>query len=420
MSMLSDIKSISIKDFRCLKEITIDFTESPIICLQAGNDSGKSSVVKAIESTIYNSNNSVSKGFIRTGSTGFKIRLELMDGNIIERERGTIGNVYRLTGPDGVVVCEHSKLDKGDVPPQIAQLLNVFCDETTGELLNIRTCESLLIFALTTGSENYKIMHTGLKVDQVSNAINLGKTRVNQLKNAIDNSNYAIAEYNKQIRSLQIPDLTPVEQLKERIAANGEKASKLKNIIADKYNIASMKSGLTTDTQKLLTLSEIDETKIVLLDTLRQATELKKTVESIKCEHDDLAGKLPEEISDKNVELISNISETIKLLNELKDNKSKLSGMTRELPEELNEETIKLFTEALDIIKAINEERVAADSELKAIEELEDTMKSELSQVQLVYLEDENAIRYKCKNCGEEDVISLEGIERACSDAVNG
>ena len=41
----SPIKSFRLKNFRNLGDVTIDFTESPIIALKGDNEAGKTSVV---------------------------------------------------------------------------------------------------------------------------------------------------------------------------------------------------------------------------------------------------------------------------------------------------------------------------------------------------------------------------------------
>ena len=92
------IKHIDIENFRCLQKIHLSFEESPIICLSAGNDCGKSSAVKAIQSLIYNDNERESKGFIRDNTRAFRIAITFTDGTCIYRERGVAGNIYRKIG----------------------------------------------------------------------------------------------------------------------------------------------------------------------------------------------------------------------------------------------------------------------------------------------------------------------------------
>ena len=81
----SKIKKVRIKDFRCIGDITIDFTKSPIVSLIGDNESGKTSVVKSFSTLGCNADARNQKEFIRDNTRGFGIVWELEDGTLIKR-----------------------------------------------------------------------------------------------------------------------------------------------------------------------------------------------------------------------------------------------------------------------------------------------------------------------------------------------
>ena len=79
MYSYSPIKTIYIKNFRNIGEAIIDFTESPIISLIGENEAGKTSVVKAFAVAALHAYPRDQKDFIRDGTNGFGVCIELME-----------------------------------------------------------------------------------------------------------------------------------------------------------------------------------------------------------------------------------------------------------------------------------------------------------------------------------------------------
>ena len=151
----SKIKKVRIKDFRCIGDITIDFTKSPIVSLIGDNESGKTSVVKSFSTLGCNADARNQKEFIRDNTRGFGIVWELEDGTLIKRIKTDSINKITIE-KDGKVVYNTDKIDAG-LPPELQNIVGLLEEPETKELLQVRTYEDSLLFINTKSSENYKV-----------------------------------------------------------------------------------------------------------------------------------------------------------------------------------------------------------------------------------------------------------------------
>ena len=135
----SPIKKLYIKNFRNLGEVTIDFSESPIVSLIGENESGKTSVVKAFSVCALHSSPRDQKDYIRDGTDGFGVAIELEDNTLITRVKRQSLNWYSLKNPDGTV-WNTSKIE-GGLPPAIQKVLGLIEEPETKEYLQVRTYE---------------------------------------------------------------------------------------------------------------------------------------------------------------------------------------------------------------------------------------------------------------------------------------
>lgn len=418
----SKIKRIWIENFRCLQSVCIDFSDSPIITLSGGNDSGKSSTVKAIQTIMYNDNQRESMGFVKTGTKGFRICVELEDGTCIFRERSTAGNIYRLQDASGRTVSEYSKLDKGNVPPEVQSIFGVFIDDATGELLNIRTCESLLLFALTKGSENYKIMHGSLKVEEVSNALLLAKERINQMTNARNNCEAAITSYEAQVRKIVIPNLEPVEQLKSRIDNTAITLKALQDVIYTKNSIAAMLNEAGEVNAAIQSLSDIDVEKANITDNLHYVIGAISALSNMK---DSLSSiSLNEEVdSIDEVKLVQmqQLYDVMVSLERVKENKAQLCATDSDALDGLRELTAANVTALAACLDRINGVEMAKKQLTEAVDELaklQEEAEAAFKSRNIYYDSTDSSIVAKCGTCNSEYKLPLEDIERACEDVL--
>ncbi len=97
---MTSIKSIRIKNFQSHEDTFLDFSEG-LNVIVGPSDSGKSAVIRALKWVLFNEPRGMD--FIRQGSTGAKVTIELNNGCSIERERSRSKNRYTVVNADGSV-----------------------------------------------------------------------------------------------------------------------------------------------------------------------------------------------------------------------------------------------------------------------------------------------------------------------------
>ncbi len=417
--MFSAIACIDIKDFRCLQSLHLDFNESPIVCIQAGNDSGKSSAVKAIETIMYNDNERKNKGYIRTGCNQFIISVTLKDGTSVERVKGESTNIYRILAADGSLVKEWQKLD-GTIPDQVKQIFGLVQDETTGELLNIRTCESLLLFALTKASENHKIFYGQLKVDDVSNAMVCGKNVVNTLSTEIRASENTRENYMTKLRSINVPDMTSVDQLKSRIDDSGKKMFAAKEIIEAVIARDSIRNIMSSAQAELSKLSAIPDQAIEQLKGLSDAVSSLTACRQLRDQFSRVKDvKDVSQIDYDQIKLIEELEQAIVSLRQVQAIRSSDIGVIGAQIKDLTSidaTVVQQLNEILDAIEKKKRLEAQLAAETEQLESLKNQLDEAIKQGGLYFDSNDDSIVMRCEKCGEENRLKLSLIEKACEE----
>ncbi len=244
--MYSKIKNIRIKNFKNLGEVTVDFTKSPIVTLLGENESGKSSIIKAFAVLGANAYSAKHNKYVRNGTNGFGIACELEDGTVITRIRKPGYNGFTIRDKDGNLLSEPAdKIDRGSgIPVEIEKYMGIILEPETKELLQIRTYADQLLFVLTKGSENYKVMYNALKVKNITKAINIGNQKANECRRVITNDEVAVSTIKGVINNIKIIDIDNAVRVKSIIKdklAIIEKLERVKELIdrneAIKHNI---------------------------------------------------------------------------------------------------------------------------------------------------------------------------------------
>lgn len=225
----SPIKKIYVKNFRNIGEAIIDFSDSPIVSLIGENESGKTSIVKAFSVCALHSTPRDQKDFIRDGTDGFGVAIELCDGTIVTRVKRPSLNWYSVKNPDGTE-WNTSKIDSG-LPIAVQKVMGLIEEPETKEFLQVRTYEDQLLFVVTPASTNYKVMYDALKVDQLTRAIKLGSKEANTLKSEIDNNESGISTLTSNLRQIRIFDIQPLLNIKHRIEAEMQVVSKIESAV---------------------------------------------------------------------------------------------------------------------------------------------------------------------------------------------
>lgn len=106
------LKSLHLKDFQAHKKLSVQFAPG-ITTIKGPSDVGKSAVLRALRWLCLNAS---VEDIVRHGEKSALVKLHLEDGKWVGRGKGSVGNVYMLSGAKLVSFGQ-------DVPEKVAQLL---------------------------------------------------------------------------------------------------------------------------------------------------------------------------------------------------------------------------------------------------------------------------------------------------------
>ena len=318
----SKIKKVRIKDFRCIGDITLDFTKSPIISLLGDNESGKTSIVKSFSTLGCNADARVQKEYIRDNTRGFGIVWELEDGTIIKRIKTDVKNSITIY-KDGNTVYNTDKIDAG-LPPELQSIVGLLEEPETKELLQVRTYEDNLLFINTKSSENYKVMYNALKVDNLSKALNLGIKESNNIKSTIQELEGGLATLKETVKNIRVLDLSTLLKVRDKVKLNLNVVNKLKKLAEFKASIDKLGQGLELKNE-LASMNEIKLEFLSLLERLNLRISNLSEIESSISKLILVDGL--EQIDLSSLNQLNSLTDKIKDLNNRADDIKKYSGL---------------------------------------------------------------------------------------------
>lgn len=425
----SPIKSMRIKNFRNIGDITLDFNESPIIALIGDNEAGKTSVVKAFCVIGLNAFSKKQVKYIRQGTNGFGIELKLADGTVITRMKTNASNSLSIqNGEDNWAI---SKIDTG-IPVKLQEVMGLIEEPETKELIHVRTYEDQLLFVVTSDSTNYKVMYNALKVDQLTKAVKLGTTEVNGLKQLIDNNNLVCKDLMDSIRSIRIVDTEAISSLKDRLKSQIGTLRKLERAMDIQHRVSSIKEEL----KAFEMCSSLDTVDVVLADKLNKANQLISRVETIQSNLSSYNSLTEAESVD--TILATNLNLAIQKLSSIQRLESNL-GAYKDLGsvESIDISTLDKFSRAyeyaskVDILKrkleifSMGDIHEIKDSSLAKISSLEKSIEYKRKIINLVgfingieakrvelnrLMKESGALVSTCPRCGEDVIIDTSEI----------
>lgn len=427
----SPIKQIWIKDFRNIGEVKVNFDESPIVSLIGENEAGKTSVVKAFSVCALHSTPKDQKDYIRDGTNGFGVEIELEDGTVITRIKTTTGNRYRVKNPDGTVY-DTTKIDSSSAPVEVQRVMGMIEEPETKEYLQVRTYEDQLLFVVTPASTNYKVMYDALKVDQITRAIKSGSKEVNELKHVIDANENGIQTLTNSLKAVKVYDITSLLNIKARLESELSVINSLEEAarLVDRIKRAEAELGAIAEIDKagLQDISELEAvqisdslsllTKLTRLNKLLSTYSLADTAENIdipvyqsiidtyikKVELDraifanESMVRIGEAEEVNEVELI-----TMTSIAELRDKLSSLTNQLRRIDTAGAELIEQSDFNTVTMLESVN----AGFTRLGQLETAYKQCDDYCSQVQS-YLKSIGAAVETCPNCGEDIVIDID------------
>ena len=440
MYSYSPIKQVYIKNFRNLGEVTIDFKDSPIVSLIGENEQGKTSVVKAIAVCAMHATPRDQKDYIRDGTKGFGVAIELEDGTQVVRMKMATANSYRVTypkGPDGNPIkptWEAAKLSN-DLPQAVQDVMGMIEEPETKEFLHIRTYEDQLLFVTTASSTNYKVMYNALKISQLVDAIKLGSKEANALKTSINQKEIQAETLDTQAKSLKIYDLEPLQNIRDRLKNEVAQLNKLDRALELKKKIEVQ----TREVGELSKLSSIPEISITLvmsldkayrvLDNLKELGRMYGTYsladsleeidlnsyyniynahvryESLKNSEEQSRNYIAvNSLSEININEVSNLQRAMALSKKIEADMNKLQTLNISSATDIQDSDLTVYSRTYKALGLIQRNKQLEDAKVQIDNYCDAVIK---------WMKDIGVATETCPKCGETIVIDLDKIDKS-------
>lgn len=192
-------EKVHIVNFMSLEDVTVTFDDSGIVKLVGYNDSGKSAVLRALNTLLTYSDKDKHKRWIKNGAQFFEITAYFTDGVKVSLRKFKSGQA-EYTMYRGEDLLYTNKLNSGlydkiiGVPEEIASYFNL-PTLPGGQSLNIGFNTDPQLLVETTGSQNYEVLNTYLSSLSLMNAVAHIKKHNNALNNEISNKYSRINVY---------------------------------------------------------------------------------------------------------------------------------------------------------------------------------------------------------------------------------
>lgn len=440
MYSYSPIKQVYIKNFRNLGEVTIDFKDSPIISLIGENEQGKTSVVKAIAVCAMHATPRDQKDYIRDGTKGFGVAIELEDGTQVVRMKMATANSYRVTypkGPDGNPIkptWEAAKLSN-DLPQAVQDVMGMIEEPETKEFLHIRTYEDQLLFVTTASSTNYKVMYNALKISQLVDAIKLGSKEANALKTSINQKEIQAETLDTQAKSLKIYDLEPLQNIRDRLKNEVAQLNKLDRALELKKKI-EVQTREVGELSKLSSIPEISVTLVMsldkayrVLDNLKELDRMYRTYsladsleeidlnsyyniynahvryESLKNSEEQSRNYIAvNSLSEININEVSNLQRAIALQRKIEADMDKLQTLNISSAADVQDSDLTVYSRTYKALGLMQRNKQLEDAKVQIDNYCDAVIK---------WMKDIGVATETCPKCGETIVIDLDKIEKS-------
>lgn len=192
--MYSRLVSWEVYNFMVYSYAKCEFDERGIITIKGYNDSGKSTMLQALNVLFFNSHPSMHINYIKDDCDYFRIMAHFDDGVSILRDKYINGQSLYEMYKDGEVIYStrngNTLTRVSKVPDPIEQYLGLISHD--GTCLNSRSCIEKQLLVQTTGSENYKFFNVVLKSEEIAVASQMLNTDKNKLLQDINSTTYQL------------------------------------------------------------------------------------------------------------------------------------------------------------------------------------------------------------------------------------
>lgn len=294
----SKLTAIEVLNFMLISNARVEFDETGIINFVGYNDSGKSTMTRAIEVVLYDAYSTDQVNMIQDDKDLFGVGLEFDDGVEINKYKYRDGKSVWEMKKDGEVIFTN-RLDAGiaamhGVPDPIAKYLNVVKDDATNEKLNIRRNTDKLFLINTTGGDNYKILNSVLKTDILSEAVSRLNADRNKLQSEVVNASSTVSALESELKEIVVLNDDGMGMLKQS-------SEKLRDTMLRREYISEVSNKLQklSDIVVYEELKPVDTERFAMISDILQSKERTNIVVQPECK----------EVDNSRVQLLQQIAE---------------------------------------------------------------------------------------------------------------
>ena len=337
------LKTVKINDFRCVEEITLDMGE--IVALRGNNESGKTSIIKAIELLILGGTNAGK--YVRSGCRDFRIAgyVDGIDKTVVRTAKGYKiydGNVVEKSAEKGVKpITVIDKLKGNETPEPVAKIFNVQRNSVTGNMLGSRGYNGLIPFVQTSDAQNYSIVSEEMGVKPFRDASYGGMLEASRL------------EKKAKLLSGQITDLK-AQQVRAKDMVT--KAENMEDLLGDNSALYEAVIGALTNLAKIEEITaQMDgkpvgeapqEIDVMLLDAIERVKACASARKNAQATLDAL-GPQKDAPSPIDIDLLTSVTAVKNMAKRRKESQANLAECEEELAKVQNE--IKQYGNEINI-----------------------------------------------------------------------
>lgn len=250
------IETIALRNFRKVREASIDFTKSPIVTVIGPNNVGKSAISFAVRAIGSNIQMKKHKRYIRSKQNEWEV-LFVTRSAMVHRIKSQTGQKMMIYArkPDGKTetVFSIDKMDGSSMPPEVDKIVGFCIEAETKQLLNVRTYQDQLIFVDTPTSTNYKVVYSALKVESLYKASQIGNKEIGTKEKEISELRVEVDTRNTQLRKLRTVDIEPILKIRAEL----QKRLKVLEVVARLRETMLESQQLKSQAQLLMQVGQL-------------------------------------------------------------------------------------------------------------------------------------------------------------------
>lgn len=370
----SKITSVEVFNFMTYSHAVGYFDKQGIINIKGYNNSGKSTMLKAVAVCLMNMYPKAQAKFIRHGEKYFRVVVSFDDGVSLTRDKYLSGQSLYEMHKNGELLFttkEGERLTKVDDVPQVIQDYLGLCMVSTG-CLNYQIRQDPLWLVDTSGSENYVALNEILRTEQISRANAMLNSDTNKL-----NSEIALIEAGLQETKMALVD---AQEYTEGLLKGLQRREKLCNKLLARYKRLQEICAMVGELSKIPDIPEIKGVSYARYDLIDGVSEKLKEYFGIV---------VPPEV--KKISGVSRLTDI-----------ERVCGMVQEVPVKSIPEMSTVGTEKdedLTKILGMLSEVLKFNSDIKSLggelSDVEDRLSTIVAEAKA------KGIRYvRCDNCG--------------------